>query len=130
MLANADENLQKEHIQILLQAGSQLLSNNDGHTPASLAQAINRSDIVELLGKEEIIQHTIPSLGILSKSKLVSYLLSLSNEAQKQAILYARLHDNLLAKNNIHIDTDFGCGYKLIHLATQVHNLPMIHSLL
>jgi ankyrin repeat protein len=127
---------QREHIQILLKAGAQLLPNNNGDTPLTLAQSINGRDIVALLEKvqEEIIRFTIPSIGTLSKRKLVRYLLSPSNsnedQEQKIKILRDQLSIDLIEKNNIHINTNFNCGNKLIHLATQTPNLPIIHFLL
>jgi ankyrin repeat protein len=122
--------LQKEHIQILLEAGARLLPNNNGDTPLSLAKSINRGDIIGLLEKKVIIQPTIPPLGSLSKEKLVSYLLSPSNEVRKQEILHGQLSINLVERNDIHIDTNFAGGNKLIHLATKARNLPMIQFLM
>jgi ankyrin repeat protein len=134
------EGAPKEHIQILLEADAQLLPNNNGDTPLTIAKFIKRRDIVELLEVEKdkkekgIIQSTIPSLGALSKEKLVNYLLSPSNEAQeyeqKIRTLYERLRINLSSKVNIHIDTNFIGGNKLIHLATEAHNLSIVEFLL
>jgi ankyrin repeat protein len=126
----AHYNVPTENIQILLQAGAQLLPNNNGDTPLTLAKSIDRSDIVALLEKEGTIQSTVPSLGTLSKEKLVSYLLSPSNEAQKQEILHGQFYIDLAEKDNIHINTNFAGGNKLIHLATKAHNLSMIQFLL
>jgi ankyrin repeat protein len=122
--------LQKERIQILLEAGARLLPNNKGNTPLALAKSVDRSDIVALLEKEGIIQPSIPSLATLSKEKLVNYLLSPSNEAQKQAILQGRFDIDLAEKDNIRIDTNFAGSNKLIHLATKARNLSMIKFLL
>jgi ankyrin repeat protein len=123
----------KEHIQILLKAGAQLLPNNNGDTPLTLAKSMDRSDIVALLEKVEkegTIQSTIPSLGTLCKETLVSYLLSPSDEVKKKEKLYDLFGINFLGENNIHIDTNFAGGDKLIHLATKARNLSMIQFLL
>jgi ankyrin repeat protein len=122
----------EEHIQILLKAGAQLLPNNNGATPISIAESIDRSNIIGLLRraeleraeKEGIIQSTI------SKENLISYLLSPSNEDQKQMILCEHLCSNFLEKDNIHINTNFSRGNKLIHLATRARNLSMIQFLM